>query len=176
MKCTQDLYVLEVNFRILAEINNGTKEVKEAFIAFERFEEFNQCLSSQLFMIFRSNLNCNLKILTDIGRKHCFQTFQWILYSQAAKIIDKPLNDKQNIISAYFYHNICERISYIDVKMLRVDYSSLDVINVRKVLKSPLHKPSFFTELSNCVAIVVGEHIVAENGISHFWIAHQIHF
>lgn len=55
------LDVLEMNFRILAEVDDGSKEIEETLIAFVWFEHVNEFLSTKLLVIFRSNLNDNLQ-------------------------------------------------------------------------------------------------------------------
>ena len=43
------------------------------------------------------------------------------------------------------------------------------------VLEGPLQKSRFFTELSNVGAVVVGEHVIAEDGVGHLRGGQQVH-
>lgn len=43
------------------------------------------------------------------------------------------------------------------------------------VLEGPLQKSRFFTELSNVGAVVVCEHVVAEDGVGHLRSGQQVH-
>lgn len=48
-----------------------------------------------------------------------------------------------------------------------VDHSPFDVIQVSVVLQSSLQKTGFLTQLRHMSAVVVSEHLVAQNGIGH---------
>jgi len=61
------LDIFEVNLLILGIVNNGSQEVEETFVAFKSFKEIDQSFGSQLFVVFSSHLDANLKILTDVA-------------------------------------------------------------------------------------------------------------
>ena len=56
---------------------------------------------------------------------------------------------------------------------MRVYDGPLDVIDVCVVLESALEEPRLFTELSDVCLVVVCEHLVAHDRISHLWGEHR---
>lgn len=48
---------------------------------------------------------------------------------------------------------------------MSVNYSTLDVIQVREVFKCSLQQTSFLTQLSYVSPVVVSEHLVSQDGI-----------
>ena len=59
---------------------------------------------------------------------------------------------------------------------MRVDDGPLDVIKVRVVFQGSLQKAGFFAQLSNVSTVVVGEHLVAHDGVGHLGGGHKVHF
>ena len=66
---------------LLTEVNDTTQEVEESLKAFETLEEFDKFGSSKLFVIFASNLDANLQVLSEVSRQHCFQALQTVVYT-----------------------------------------------------------------------------------------------
>lgn len=56
---------------------------------------------------------------------------------------------------------------YLRVKQVGVHHSTFDVIQVSVVFQGSLQQPSFLTQLGHVGSIVVGEHLVSQNSISH---------
>lgn len=54
---------------------------------------------------------------------------------------------------------------YLWVEKVCVHHSALDVVQVSVVLQRPLQQTSFLTQLCHMSPIVVGEHLVAQDGI-----------
>lgn len=55
--------------------------------------------------------------------------------------------------------------SYLRIEKMSVNYSTLDVIQVREVFKCSLQQTSFLTQLSYVSPVVVSEHLVSQDGI-----------
>ena len=62
-----DLNVLEVDFGVLAKVDNRTEEVEQTLVGFERLKQFNQRLGGQLLVVLRGHLDDHLKVLADVG-------------------------------------------------------------------------------------------------------------
>lgn len=104
-------------------------------------------------MILGRDLHANLQILPDVGRQHGLQTLQTVLDAQRPEEIDQPIGRQQ----------------------MRVHHGPLDVVEVRVVLQGPLQEPSLLAELRDVRAVVVREHVVAENGVGDLGRRHQVH-
>lgn len=56
---------------------------------------------------------------------------------------------------------------YLRVEQVGVDNSTFDIIQVGIVFQRPLQKACLLTQLGNVSTVIVGEHLVAQNGISN---------
>ena len=61
------LDVFEMDFLILAEVDDGPKEVEETFIALEGLKDIDECCGLELFMVFGGYLHADLEVLSDVG-------------------------------------------------------------------------------------------------------------
>lgn len=77
------------------------KGILSTFKALEWLKYFHQAVGAQLFMIFRGYLYTDLQVLSDVGLKHCFQTFQRILNGQGTEVVYQPLKHWK-----YLYHDL----------------------------------------------------------------------
>jgi len=138
----------------MADINNGAKKVKQAIIALEGLKYINERLRPQVLMVLDSYLDARLQILPHIALEHGPHTLQRIADAQRTKVADQPLT----------------------VQQMAVDDCPLDVVQVRVEFESALQESSLFAQLGDVVAVKVAEHFVDEYGVSHLWVAHQVHF
>lgn len=78
---------------------------------------------------------------------------------------------KQHIISnkSTFHPLPCVSgaMLYLWIKKVCVHHSPLDVIQVGVVLQRPLQEPGLLTQLGHVSPVIVGEHLVAQDGISN---------
>jgi len=58
-------------------------------------------------------------------------------------------------------------VAYLGVEEVRVHHGPLDVVQVRVVLQRPLQEAGLLAQLGDVRAVVVGEHLVAEDGVGH---------
>lgn len=63
------------------------------FVALERFEEFDELLRAELFVVFRGDLNDDLQVLPDVRLEHGFQALDAIVDRQASEVVHQPLNE-----------------------------------------------------------------------------------
>ena len=57
-------------------------------------------------------------------------------------------------------------IHYLRVEQVRVHHGPLDVVQVGVVLQRPLQEAGLLAQLGDVGAVVVGEHLVAQDGVS----------
>lgn len=57
------------------------------------------------------------------------------------------------------------RASYLGVEKVCVHHSAFDVVQICVVFQRPLQETSLLTQLCHMGAIVVGEHLVAQDGV-----------
>ena len=148
------LNVLEMDFWFLTEIHNGAQKVKESLEALELLEKFNQGYGCQLLMILGGDLYHHLQVLPDVGCQHGLQALHGVLNAEGAKEVDQPFGFQQ----------------------MRMNDGPLDVIKVRVVFQGSLQKAGFFAQLSNVSTVVMGEHLVAHDGVGHLGCGHKVHF
>ena len=134
-----------MHIRLLTKVHNGSKEVEETFEALEGLKHINEVLGGELLVILGGNLDAHLQVLADVGLHHGLQTLHGVLHGQGPKVVDEPV-----------------RIEHV-----RVDHSTLDVVDVRVVLQGALQEPRFLTQLSDVCLIVVSEHLVVHDSICH---------
>ena len=60
---------------------------------------------------------------------------------------------------------VWERGAYLRVEEVRVHHGALDVVQVGVVLQRPLQEACLLAQLGDVGAVVVGEHLVAEDGV-----------
>ena len=53
--------------------------------------------------------------------------------------------------------------------------SPLDIIQISVMLQSPLQQASLFAQAGDVGAVVVGEHVVAHDGVGDLRRGHQVH-
>ena len=58
-------------------------------------------------------------------------------------------------------------MTYLSIEKVGVYNSSFDVIQVSVVLKSSLEETSLLAQLGNMSLVIVSEHLVTKDGISH---------
>lgn len=56
-------------------------------------------------------------------------------------------------------------MSYLGVEKVRVHHGTLDIVQICVVFQRPLQETSLLTQLCHMGAIVVGEHLVAQDGV-----------
>ena len=140
------LNILEVHIRLLTKVHNGSKEVEETFETLEGLKHINEVLGGELLVVFGGDLDTHLQVLVDVGLHHGLQTLQGVVHRQGPKkVVDEPV-----------------RIEHV-----RVDHSTLDVVDVRVVLQGALQEPRLLTQLSDVCLILVSEHLVAHDSICH---------
>ena len=61
------------------------------FVALERFEEFDQLLRAELFVVFGGDLNNDLQVLSDVRLEHSFQALDAIVDRQPSEVVHQPL-------------------------------------------------------------------------------------
>ena len=55
-------------------------------------------------------------------------------------------------------------------------HGPLDVVQVGVMLQGTLKEPSLLTQGGDVGPVVVGEHLVTHDGVSHLRRGHQVHF
>ena len=134
-----------MHFRFLAEVHDASQEIEKSLEALEALKELDQLGGTQLFVVFSSNLNADLQVLSKIGGQHGFQTFQTVIDAERTKVLYQPL--------------WLEKVGVHD--------GPLDVEDVGVVLQSTLEKLGLFTKLGNVGSVVVGEHLVPKNSVGY---------
>lgn len=75
------------------------------------------------------------------------------------------------LVKDILFHAVCDcvldSVLYLRVEQVCVHHSPFDVVQVGVMLQSPLQQASLLTQLGNVGTVVVGEHLVAQDGISH---------
>ena len=89
--------VLEVNFRVLAEVDNRAEEVEETLVALEGLEELDERLRGQLLVVLGGDLDNNLQILAQVGLQHCLQTLQRVGHVELSEVVHEPLKPEHNL-------------------------------------------------------------------------------
>ena len=93
------LDVFEMDFLILAEVDDGAKKVEETFVALEGLKYINECSGLELFMVFGGYLHADLEVLSDVVLQHGLEAFQGVLNREGAKVVYQPLKERRgNII------------------------------------------------------------------------------
>ena len=94
-KSSAYLDILEVDVRILVEIDEGAEEVEEALTALEALEQLDEALCGELLVVPNGDLDHDLQVLSDVSSKHRLQTLKGVLNGQGAKIVDQPFRVEQ---------------------------------------------------------------------------------
>mmetsp|Transcript_8116 Transcript_8116/g.11864 ORF Transcript_8116/g.11864 Transcript_8116/m.11864 type:complete len:240 (-) Transcript_8116:1750-2469(-) len=153
-KHTRSLDVLEVDVRILGNVDNRSKVVVETFGGTVLFKHRNEILRSKFLMVLLCNLNANLHVLRSLSH-HVLEKRNTLLAVQLAEITHNK----------FWAH------------LMAVLEDTLDVIDLRVVLSSSLPHTSAFTQLSDVRTVVVGQNTLLHDGICHLWsTADQVDF
>ncbi len=143
MTVDTNLDVFEVDFGLLAKVDDRPKEVEESLVALERLKHVNQRLGAELVVVLGRNLDNDLQVLPYVGREHRLETLERVFHRQGAKERDEPLG----------------------VQHVGVDHGPLDVVQVGVVFEGALEQASLLAQLGNVCPVVVGEHLVAHDGV-----------
>ena len=130
---------------LLAEVDDRPEEVEEALKGLEGLEDLDERRGAQLLVVLGGNLHADLQVLSDVVRQHGADALQAVFHAKRAEEVHQPLG----------------------VEQVRVHDSALDVKRVLVVLNGALQKASLLAELGDVLAIVVREHLVAQDGIGH---------
>lgn len=86
--------------------------------------------------------------------------------------------DYSHVLSILVFSCVPWSVRYLWVEKVCVHHSALYVIQVRVVLQRPLQETSLLTQLCHMSAIIVGEHLIAQDGICNLQdvTQAQIHF
>ena len=111
-----NLDIFEMNITLLAKVDNGAQEIKQAFKTLERLKKIDQILSGKLLMVLGGNLDTDLKILSNVGLHHSPDALEGVVHGERAKVVDQP----------------------VGVQHVGVDHGTLDVIDVSVVFQCSL--------------------------------------
>ena len=64
---------------------------KLTFKTLERFEDFDEWLCGELFVVLGGDVDADLQILADVGLQHGLDALQRVLYWQRAEVVNQPV-------------------------------------------------------------------------------------
>jgi hypothetical protein len=85
------LDVLEVDFGVLAKIDDGPEVVVETLECLETLKHLDQLDWAQNIRVLGGDLDDNLQVLADVNSQHFLQTGHRLFSCQPAEIVYKPL-------------------------------------------------------------------------------------
>ena len=85
------LDILEVHVSFLTEINDRSQEVEKTLVALEALEKLDKLIISELFVVFRCDLDYKLQILANVGGEHGAQTLHRVFHGEIAEILHEPV-------------------------------------------------------------------------------------
>lgn len=148
------LDVTEVDFGVLAGVDDGAEVVVKTLEAVEGFKEANDGLGSELLSVLCGDLDNNLEIHAHVDLEELLQALEAVLNRQGSKEVDKELR----------------------VEVVCLNNDALDIADVREVLQGALGEAGTLAHLSDLGAIVVGEHLVSKDGIGHLRSSDEVDF
>ena len=85
------LDILEVDLRVLAEVDYGAEKVEDTLIALEALKRLDEVLCVELLVVLGGDLDHDMQVLSDVRGK----TLKEVFNGQGAKIVEQPLRVEQ---------------------------------------------------------------------------------
>mmetsp|Transcript_36899 Transcript_36899/g.63698 ORF Transcript_36899/g.63698 Transcript_36899/m.63698 type:complete len:837 (-) Transcript_36899:351-2861(-) len=140
------LDVLDVHQGQLREVHDGTEVVEQTLEGLEVLEQVDQGLRTQGVAVLGGDLHHDVQVLADVAAQHLLQDLQTALTTHRAEEGQQELGVQTGGVGLNH---------------------ALDVRHVGVVLEGALGQACLLAQTTDVGLVVVGEHLVAEDGVSH---------
>mmetsp|Transcript_32990 Transcript_32990/g.72639 ORF Transcript_32990/g.72639 Transcript_32990/m.72639 type:complete len:441 (-) Transcript_32990:1736-3058(-) len=140
------LDVLDVHQGQLRGVHDGAEVVEQALEGLEVLEELDERLGSQGVGVLGGDLHHDLQVAPDVAGQHLLQDLQAGLPRHGAEEAQQELGVQGGGVGLQH---------------------ALDVCHVREVLQGALGQAGLLAEAADVRLVVVGEHLVAQDGVRH---------
>ncbi|KAI3480029.1 hypothetical protein L1887_57805 [Cichorium endivia] len=147
------LDVLEVHLGVGGEVDDGAEVVVEALERLEGLEHLDELDGAEEVRVLCGDLDDHLEVLADVDLEHLAQALERLFHGELAKVGDEPV--------------WLEEVGVYD--------DALDVCVVLVVLEGALEEAGLLAEVGDAGTIVVGEHVVAEDGVGDLRSVDEVH-